>query len=179
MAENETLSVNGSTASRWRSVQQRLSSGTPASDCFPEIEQQFYRGLRGARRMWGDRDVTLEGLLTVALERPADLEALVRQTRNHDHARVLLDVVRSRQFLSLDQLVFAWLAAVWDSIRDQLRFDLAAGPPTAAFEVGVRAMLGRLARLITANPTRIPNLPRRRPTDDGDDLDDLLNRPLL
>lgn len=178
MAENETLTIDGRTASRWRPVQQLLSTGTPASDCYTEIERQFYLGLRSARRLWVERGVTLECLLTTALNRPAELEALVRRTQNQDHARVLLEVVRAGQFASLEQLVLAWLAAIWDSIRDQIRLDLAAGPPTAAFHASMRAMLSRLARLIDANPTRIPNLPRRT-TDEGDDLNDFLNRPLL
>lgn len=179
MAENETLTIDGATASRWRPVRQRLSAGTPASDCFPDIERQFYRSLRSACRKWDRRGVTLEGLLTAALDRSADLEALVRQTGHQDHARVLLEVARSQPFLSLEGLVFAWLEAIWDSIRDQLCFDLAAGTPTAAFNACVRAMLCRLARLIAANPTRVPSRPRRSPTDEGDDLDDFLNRPLL
>lgn len=180
MAENEILTLDGPTASRWSHIRQLLSSGTPARDCFRDIRQQFYLALRSARRQWAREGVTLEGLLTTALERPCDLEALVRQTRNQDFARVLLEVARSQAFLSLEQLVLAWLTTVWDSIRDQLLLDLAAGPPPTAFEADVRAMLGRLARQIANNPTRIPPLPpRRRGTDKGDDLDDLLNRPLL
>lgn len=179
MAENETLTIDGTTASRWRPVRQRLAAGTPASACFSEVERQFYRGLRSACDLWIRRGVTLERLLTAALAQSADLEALVRQTRHQPYACVLLDVARAEQFCSLEGLVFAWLEAIWDSIRDQLCLDLAAGSPTASFQASVRAMLCRLARLIAANPTRVPSRPRRRPTDDGDDLDDLLNRPLL
>lgn len=179
MAENETLTIDGATASRWRPVRQRLWAGTPASDCFADIEREFYRGLRSACSIWVRRGVTLEGLLTAALDRSADLEALFILTGHQPYAGVLLEVARSQPFLSLEGLVLAWLGAVWDSIRDQLCLDLAAGSPTAAFAASLRAMLCRLARLIAANPNRVPPRPPRRPSDERDDLDDLLNRDLL
>src|SRR5207248_3543659 len=117
VAENETLTVDGRTASRWEPLRERISSGQSPSDCFADVEREFYFGLRRACRLMARRGVTLECLLTTALENPDALEALVRQTRCQDHASLLLDVVRCQVFLSLEQLVAAWLSAVWDSIR--------------------------------------------------------------
>jgi hypothetical protein len=166
LAENETLTVGGSTASRWRGVQQRLSSGEAVSECFCDIEEQFYRGLRGASKQWARRGVTLEQMLTTAMDAPERLAELVRQVRNQDHARLLLDVVRRQRFLLLEELVAAWLRAVWESIRDQLQLDIADQADAPAVEERVRAMLRRLARLIARNPCpraaaeAVPNLTR-------------------
>jgi hypothetical protein len=178
VAENETLTVDGRTASRWRPLRERLASGEPPTDCFPEVEREFYRALKKACRQWVSRGVSLEGLLTAAAGSPEELEALVRRTRNQDHARHLLDVVRSQTFLSLEPLVSAWLSAVWDSVRDLLQLDLNGRGPGALFEGRIKAMLNRLARLIARTPSRIPKLPPR-PKDPPDDLDGTLRRSIL
>jgi hypothetical protein len=125
------------------------------------------------------RGVPLETLLTTAYERPDDLEALVRQTRCQDYAALLLDVVRGQVFLSLEQLVAAWLSAVWDVIRDLLQLDLNGHADDAAFNARIRSMLNRLARLIARNPARIPKRPHRPDDQPPDDLDDTLNRSIL
>jgi hypothetical protein len=125
------------------------------------------------------RGVTLERLLTTAIDSPNDLEALVRQTRHQHHASLLLDVVRGQTFLSLEQLVAAWLSAVWDLIRDLLQLDLNGHAHDSSFETRIRAMLDRLARLIARNPSRIPSRPRRSSDKPPDDLDDTLGRSIL
>src|SRR5579859_3184147 len=95
VAENETLTVDGQTASRWTPLRERISSGQ-FSDCFADVEREFYLGLRRACRIMTKRGVPLDVLLTTAYERPSDLEELVRHTRYQDYANVLLDVVRSQ-----------------------------------------------------------------------------------
>lgn len=180
VAENETLTVDGRTASRWEPTRQRISSGDSLSDCFLDVQQEFYLGLRRAHRLMAKRGVPLETLLTTAYERPEDLEALVRLTCCQDYARLLLDVVRGGQvFLSLEQLVAAWLSAVWDVIRDLLQLDLNGHADDAGFNARIQSMLNRLARLIARNPARIPNLPRRPDGQPPDDLDDTLKRSIL
>jgi hypothetical protein len=147
-------------------------------DCFPNIQEQFYRTLRGARSHWNERGVSLERMLDTAMHRPDELERMVRQTGYQDAARWLLEVVRCQQFLSLEQLVRAWLTAVWDFVRGQIQLDICEQPPSAEFDARIRAMLDRLARLIAENPTRIPKrLPS--PRDRPDDLDDTLGHSLL
>ena len=179
MAENETLTVDGRTASRWTPLRERISSGQSPSDCFADVEREFYLGLRRACRLMAKRGVPLELLLTTAYESPADLEELVRHTRYQDHASLLLDVVRSQAFLSLEQLVAAWLSAVWDSIRDLLQLDLNGHAHDSSFDAKIRAMLERLARLIARKPSRIPNRPRRSGDKPPEDLDDTLGRSIL
>ncbi len=123
--------------------------------------------------------VPLERLLTTAYENPNELEALVRQARYQEYARVLLDVVRCQLFLSLEQLIAAWLSALWDPIRDLLQLDLSCHAQDPSFEAKIRAMLHRLARLIARDPSRIPNRPRRSDELPPDDLDDTLGRSIL
>lgn len=178
MAENETLIVDGKTASRWTPIQQRIASGDSPLDCFEDIEEHFYKSLRVVRRDMAKCGVTLERLLSTALNRPDELEAVVRQTRNQVHACLLLDIVRCQSFLSLEQLTLAWLSAVWDSVHDLLQLDLSDHAPNAAFDGKIRVMLNRLARLIAQKPTRIPNLPRC-PKDPPDDLDRTLGQSIL
>lgn len=179
MAENETLTVDSRTASRWEPLRERISSGHSPSGCFADVEREFYTGLRRACHVMAKRGVTLECLLTTALENPDALEALVRQTCNQDHASHLLDVIRCQAFLSLEQLVAAWLSAVWDSIRDLLQLDLNGHAHDSSFDARIRAMVDRLARLIARNPSRIPNRPRRSDDRPPDDLDDTLGRSIL
>jgi hypothetical protein len=125
------------------------------------------------------RGVQLERLLITAYESPGDLEALVGQTRSQDYARLLLDVIRSQSFLSLEQLVAAWLSAVWDSIRDLLQLDLSGHALDSSFDIRVSAMMDRLACLIARNPSRIPPRPRRTGDQPPHDLDDTLGRSIL
>ncbi len=179
MAENETLTVDGRTASRWRPLREQISSGRSPSECFSEVERQFYLALRSASGLWVKRGVSQELLLVTAFERPQDLEALVRQVCYQDHASLLLDVVRSQALISLEQLVAAWLGAVWDTVRDLLQLDLCGHTADAGFDARVRAMLQRLARLTARNPARIPNRPRRSIDQPPDDLDDTLGRSIL
>jgi hypothetical protein len=179
VAENETLSVDGRTASRWEPVRRRIASGESPSGCFADIEEQFYLGLRRARRVMADRGVPLQCLLTTAINSPGDLENLVRQTRCQDYATLLLDVVRCQRFLSLEPLVAAWLSAVWESIRDLLQLDLSGHAPDDAFDARVGAMLNRLARLIARNPSRIPRRPPRPNDQPPANLDDALERSML
>jgi len=122
--------------------------------------------------------VTLESLLDAALHDSKELEALVRKTRDLDHVRLLLDVVSCQQFLSMERLVFAWVSALWGSVRDLLLLDIGDHSPDAAFDGRIQAMLNRLARLMARDPSRIPNQPPR-PKNRPDDLDDRLGRSLL
>jgi hypothetical protein len=178
LAENETLTVDGRTASRWRPLREQIASGESPSGCFAEIERQFYLSLRSACRQMAKQGVTLECLLTTALDNPDELEPLIRQTRNQEHACLLLQVVRCQRFLSLEQLVFAWVLAVWDSIHDLLQLNLNGHALDASFEDKVRGMLNRLARLIARNPTRIPKLPPR-PKNPPNNLDGTLGQSIL
>lgn len=179
MAENETITIDGRTASRWRPVRDRISSGESLSDCFADIQDQFYQGLRRACRLMAKRGVPLDCLLTTALERPEDLETLVRQTRNEDYACLLLEVVRNQSFLSLEHLTPAWLSAVLDSVRDSLQLDLNGHSMDTAFNGKIDAMLDRMARLIAQNPSRIPPRPRTAAGRPSDDLGTTLGKSLL
>jgi hypothetical protein len=178
VAENETLTVDGRTASRWTPLRDRILSGHHPSDCFVAIQEQFYQSLRRTRREIDARGVPFDRLLSTAYEAPCDLEALVRQTRYQDHAKLLLDVVRCQAFLSFKQLIAAWLSAVWDSVRDLLQIDLCDHTRDFTFEARIRSMVRRLARLMARNPSRIPGRPRRSDDDAPDDLDDLLGRSI-
>jgi hypothetical protein len=179
VAENETLTVDRRTASRWEPLRQRIASGHSPSDCFADLEREFYLGLRRACRLMAKRGVTLECLLTTAFANSDALEALVQKTRYQDHANLLLIIVRCQAFLSLEQLVKAWLSAVWDSIHDLLQLDLSSHAHDSSFDDRIREMLDRLARLIARNPSRIPNRPRRSGDQPPDDLDDTLRRSIL
>ena len=169
MAENETLTK---TASRLRIVQCRLRAGTAVSECFLDIRRPFYLALRAAYGDWEKQGVTPEQLLITALQQPTELKALVRRTGHQQYARILLKVAESERFLGLEQLVGAWLQAVWDSVQDQLELDLRLDPTNDEFRRRVMTMLRSLAESISRRPNRIPNVPR--PT-----LDDELNRPFL
>jgi hypothetical protein len=125
------------------------------------------------------RGATLECLLTTAFANSDALEALVRQTHHQDYASLLLNIVWCQVFLSLEQLVKAWLSAVWDSIRDLLQLDLSGHAHDSSFDARIRVMLDRLARLIARNPSRIPNRPCRSSDQPPDDLDDTLRRSIL
>jgi hypothetical protein len=179
VAENETLTIDDRTASRWEPLRERISSGHSPSSCFADIEREFYQGLRRACRFMRRRGVTLECLLTTAFQNPDALEDLVRQTRCQEYAGLLLNVVRCQVFLSLEQLVAAWLSAVWDSIRDLLWLDLSGHAHDSSFDARIWTMLQRLARLIACDPSRIPKRPRRRDEQPPDDLDDTLRRSIL
>jgi hypothetical protein len=178
LAENETLTVDRSTASRWSGVRQRIASGEPLRECLGDIEKQFYRSLRSEGKIWENRGVSLKHMLETALERPNELEALVWQVGNTDHARILLDIARHQGFLSLEPLLSAWLTRAWESIRTQLQLDIAYPIPDPDFEDGMSAMLDRLARLMAGNPSRVPSLPRRSEQQPGG-LEKVLNRSLL
>ena len=178
MAENETLQING-IASRWTPIRERVSSGRSPSDCFGDIEREFYRGLKQAGRSMAARGVPLKGLLSTALDRPNDLEALVKQTGCQEHASLLLDVVRCQTFVSTEQLLVAWLSAVWDSVRDLLQLDLCPNAHDPRFDASVRGMVDRIARLMARNPSRIPNRHKRVNDRRLDDLDDTLGRSIL
>jgi hypothetical protein len=181
VAENETLTADGRTASCWDPLRERFASGHSPSHYFADIEERFYFGLRRARALMARRGVTLECLLTTALHNPDALEAIVQQTRLQEYACLLLDVVRARpqDFLSLEQLVAAWLWAVWGAVRDLLQLDLNGHANDASFGARIEAMLNRLARLMACNPTRIPRRPRRPDGQPPDDLDDTLNSSIL
>src|SRR5439155_10300587 len=139
------------TASRWMPLRKRFSSGQAPSDCFEDIPKEFYQDLRSACRRMADRGVPLERLLTTAYDAPGDLETLVRQASFQEHASLLLNVVRTHRFLSLERLLVAWLSAVGDPIRDLRQLDLCSNGHDSSFDANVRTMLNRLGSLIAHN----------------------------
>lgn len=179
MAENETLTIDSRSASRWTPLREQIVSGHSPSNCFADIEREFYRGLRRACELMSRRGVSLERLLTTAFESPSSLEELVGQIGFQIYAGLLLDVVRCQAFLSLEQLVAAWLWAVWDRIRDMIQLDLGGHADDNAFDAKIRGMVERLARLLAQHPSRIPKRPSRSDDQPPDNLDDTLGRSIL
>jgi hypothetical protein len=179
VAENESLSIDGSIASRCTLLRNQIASEVCPSKRLAKIEDQFYLILRRACRKMANKGVSLESLLGTAFENPESLENLVQQTHYQDIAKILLDVVRSQGFLSFEQLVAEWLSAVWDSVRDELRLDLINHICDNSFNTQIQKMLNRLTRLIARNPSRIPPKPRRSNDRSRSVLDDTLGTSIL
>lgn len=159
MPEHELLNPDLQTASRWRSLKERLDQGDVLLDLFPEIEKEFYRCLRAVFKQWRDCGADPAQLFAAAVNDRVALARLVQQARRHDYARLLLDVAATERDADLGRVVRSWLDLAWDSARTQLQVDRHGEGRRGAFPERTSRMLDRLSSRITADPSRIPRCP--------------------
>ncbi len=176
MPENETLTSDPRTASRWRSLRERLDRGDLPIDLFPEIQREFHNCLRAVYRQWRARGVDPVRLFAAAVADREALLRLVQEARRHDYAQLLRDVAASERDADLGRVVRCWLDLAWDYARTQLQVDRHGGGRHGDFSERAGQMLDHLARGLVENPSRIPRRPSRAKPPV---LDELLGLDLL
>lgn len=176
MPENELLDSEARAETRWRPLRDRLERGDTPDGLFPDVQQQFYQGLRCTFTRWRGRGVDPGHLFAAAVAGPAELRRLVRATWNDRHARQLQDAVAGLPCPDLGAVIRAFLDSLWEEARWFLQLDCLKGDVPESFLQDVEQMLGRLAHDLLKDPTRVPRRPRnaKRPPD----VDDLLDEPL-
>lgn len=177
MPENETLTRDSKTASRWQPICYRLDAGLSPAQVFPDIQDQFYACLGRVLRHWRESGVDLGQLIVAALNDPVSMAQLIRQTRFDDYARVLRDVALGLEVATTEGLIRAFLNAVWESVRDYLQLDFREDAQSFEFTDLVNGMLDRMANSLLLDPSRSPRRPPSK--EPRPDLDTQLGENLL
>jgi hypothetical protein len=178
MPENETLSPEARTASRWQPLRDRVAGGESPDQIFPDLQEQFYRSLRRVFKQWKARGVDPKQLLEAAVAGPAALNDLVARTRNDEFARSLQDAIAGEKDRNLEVVIRSFLDSVWEQVRSQLRLDCREDGVPDSFLGRVDQMLERLVRGLLKDPSRVPRRPPQKapPRDIGEILQESLPR---
>jgi hypothetical protein len=176
MPENETLSPDARTASRWQPLRDRVAGGESPDQIFPDLQEQFYRSLRRVFKQWKARGVDPKQLLEAAVTGPAALNDLVARARNDEFARLLQDAIAGEKNPNLEVVVRSFLDSVWEQVRGQLQVDCREDGVSDTFLSRVGQMLERLVMGLLKDPSRVPRRPPNK--ESPPDIDDILDEPL-
>lgn len=177
MPENETLTHDAGTASRWRPIAHRLDGGATPSELFAEIQTEFYRLFQRLWKQWKRRGVDPAQLFDAALNSGTDFRDILRRLANDSYARFLYEVARDTESADRERLIQEYVEEVWKNAEGELQLNRRDESRSLEFTAHVQRMLSRIIGSLIADPSRIPSQPPR--SEPPSDLDTELNRSLL
>ena len=92
MPENETLTEDPRSASRWRPVRDKIERDESVASIFPDVEKNFYAMLRRVWERWKEHGVSANEMFEAARNDRSLLRELVNRVRNDDFSRLLTEI---------------------------------------------------------------------------------------
>lgn len=127
MAENESLDLTSRHARRWNMVCDAAQKGGSCQEVASLTKKMFLKALRKALQEFAGYGVTTADFFA-SRGSPADMRALVRQTKHHDYAELLATVIDSYPGAPPSECLDRWGHAILDKVFDQMALGLGGSP---------------------------------------------------
>ena len=132
MAENESLDLNAPRAQRWNIVRDVIRKGASNSEIITVTRTTLKRALRKVLVDFQTCGVNTSDFLA-ARDNPKELRALLRKTKGHEYAELLIGVLDANAGMPNTECLKRWGDAVLDTVFDQIRLSLPAAQSTPSF----------------------------------------------
>jgi hypothetical protein len=119
VAENESLDLNSGQASRWIAVLTAVRKGEPCQKVGAVTSKVLLTGLRNTLRQFAEYGVTVADFLANQ-QSPEILSELVRRTKGHAYAKLLVSVLDTSPNAPNGQCLHDWIHAILDKMFDQI-----------------------------------------------------------
>jgi hypothetical protein len=123
MAENESLDLTSPNARRWNIVKNAARKGESGQQVAELTRTIFLRAIRKVLRQFEEYGVTTADFLDRKGSSTA-IKALLRQTKNHPYAELLVSVIDAYPDAPLKDCLQRWGHAILDKVFDQISLDL-------------------------------------------------------
>jgi hypothetical protein len=123
MAENESLDLTSPKARRWNIVRDAAQKGGSCQQVGVLTRQTFLRAIRKVLRQFDEHGVTVADFLA-RRGSPTAIKALLRQSKNHPYAELLVSVIESYPGALPTDCLHSWGHAILDTVFDQIGLNL-------------------------------------------------------
>ncbi len=161
MAENESLDLKSPHAQRWNAVRDAARKGASCQKITSLARKRLYDALRKVQKQFKEYGVTTADFLSARGDTRA-LRNLVRQTKAHPYAELLVSVMNSHPDSAHAECLKAWGHAALDAVFDQMGHGLAGSDHFPSFfeahsffnrvRTGLGSDVERIATHLTENP---------------------------
>jgi hypothetical protein len=188
MAENESLDLKSPQARRWIAVLDVVRAGASFHEIGMTAMKTLSIVLRKALIQFEGYGVTTNDFLTNRAS-PKILTALIRQTKGHDYAQLLVDVLNSNPSAPRTDCLHRWVRAIVDAMIDQISHELTGSrqfpsfPSTRLFfgkvRDEIRLDLEQIAIDLARDPNWRPVVRQKRGEPKADATSELLSMSLI
>ena len=188
MAENESLDLGSPRAGRWFAVLNSARKGDSCHKVGRIVAEKLSKTIRIAIQQFEEYGVTTDDFLDNRAS-PETLSQLVRQTKGHLYAKLLMSVIDSNPNVPGTECLHQWLWGVIDTVFDQIRHRLGGSElfpschDATTFLDRVRGEIPDDVELMAANlginPHWKPSVPRRSGASKIDTTAELLSMSLV
>jgi hypothetical protein len=188
MAENEALDLKSPHAQRWTAVRDAAQKGVSCQQVGSVTRKTFLKAIRKVVGQFEKHGVTMADFFAHRSS-PRALKALVRQTKNHSYAELLVSVLDSYPGASLTECLDRWGHAILDTVFDQIGLNLGGSEVFPSFfdtqsffqEVrdGLRDDLEMVAVKLADDPHWKPTVRAKKGEAKTDTTADLLSMSLV
>lgn len=119
MAENEALDLKSPYAQRWSAVREAARKSASCQQITSLARQRFYDALRKVTKQFRIYGVTTSDFLS-ARDSPQRLRELIRRTKSHPYAELLVSVLNSASSSTNSECLSQWGHAILDTVFDQI-----------------------------------------------------------
>jgi len=123
MAENESLDLISPRAQRWNAVRDAAQKGASTEQVGAITRKIFLKMIRKVVGQFENYGVTTSDFVSKRGS-PRDLKKLIRQTKCHDYAVLLVSVLESCPDASPTECIYRWGHAIFDRVFDQIGLEL-------------------------------------------------------
>jgi hypothetical protein len=161
MAENESLDLKSPNAQRWNAVRDAARKGASCQKVTSLTRKRLYDALRKVQKQFKDYGVDTAAFL-LGRGSSRTLRDLVRQTKGHPYAELLVSVMNSNPDSGEVDCLKKWVHAALDAVFDQIGHGLAGSDHFPSFfeshsffdqvRTGLEPDIGRIAAHLIEKP---------------------------